>query len=200
MAHAAPPPAPPQKAAGSSKGSAGKSHDRGAQIETLRALLEPVVARTGCELTALELVASGKRTTLRLYVDRAGGVGVDHCAAVSQAVGPVLDVADPLPTAYDLEVSSPGIDRLVQRPEDFRRFAGFRAKVRLAAVSERRNLGGVLRGLEDGDVLLESQGVVNRIPLVDIERVRLDLTLEEFEQLGPPAIADEDPTPSAGAL
>ncbi len=174
-----------------------KPTDRRSQIAALRALLEPVVARVGCDLTGVELVGSGRRLTLRLYVDRAGGVGVDHCAAVSVAVGPVLDVADPFPGAYELEVSSPGIDRLVQRPEDFQRFAGFRAKVRLAAVSERRNLTGVLRGLDGEVVLLETSSETLRLPLAEIERVRLDLTLEEFERLGPPAAPDAD-EPSRG--
>ncbi len=190
---------PPAKQATEHRAADSKPGDRRQQIETLRALLEPVVERLGCELVALELGGSGRKPLLRLYVDRVGGVGVDHCAAVSVAVGPVLDVADPIPAAYDLEVSSPGIDRLVQRPQDFERFSGFRAKVRLSAVTERRNMNGTLRGLDGAHVLLERQGEITRIPIDEIDRVRLDLTLEEFERLGPPATADEDPTPSAGA-
>lgn len=170
--------------------------------DTLRSLLEPVIARLGCELVAIELAGSSRRPTLRLYVDRAGGVGVDHCAAVSRAVSPVLDVADPFPAAYELEVSSPGIERPVERPQDFVRFAGYRAKVRVAEPEgQRRTLSGVLRGL-DGDLLcLEVGGELHRLPLADVDKVRLDLTLEEFERLGRPSDIGEDapPNPAEGA-
>lgn len=170
------------------------SPDRHHLHATLRELLEPVVERLGCELVALDLAGPTRNPVLRLYIDRAGGIGVDQCAAVSAAVGPVLDVADPFPAAYELEVSSPGIDRPVERPKDFLRFAGFRARVRLAA-SGRKSLAGVLRGYEDGHVLLETAEGLTRLTMTDIERVRLDLTLEEFVRLGPPAAAGQDPTP-----
>lgn len=167
--------------------------------ENLRALLEPVVARLGCELVALELAGSPRRPALRLYVDRPGGVSVDHCAAVSSSVGPVLDVADPFAGAYDLEVSSPGIERPVERLQDFERFKGFKARVKLASAEARRTVSAVLRGVDGDVVLLEMQGALTRAPLADIERCRLDLTLEEFERLGPPTMVDADPPSPAGA-
>lgn len=168
--------------------------DRQQLHDSLRALLEPVVERLGCELVALDVAGAARHPILRLYIDRTGGIGVDICGAVSAAVGPVLDVADPFPDAYELEVSSPGIDRPVERPKDFLRFTGLRARVRLAAAG-RKSLSGVLRGYEDGQVLLETAEGLMRLPMIDIERVRLDLTLEEFMRLGPPAVAGQDPTP-----
>lgn len=168
----------------------------------LRALLEAAVARCGCEIVAIELGGTGRKPTLRVYVDRpAGGVTIDDCAAVTRAISPLLDVADPLPGAYALEVSSPGIERPVERAQDFARFAGFRARVKLGPSSERRNATGVLRGLDGDVVVLDVQGELLRLPLVDVDRVRLDLTLEEFERLGPPSadLADEAPSPAEGA-
>lgn len=152
--------------------------------DTLRALLTPVVERCGCDLVCLEISGSGVHPTLRMYIDRPGGVSIEHCSMVSHAVSPLLDVADPLPDSYELEVSSPGIERPVERREDFLRFQGFRAKVRLVPGAPNRNLSGVLRGLDGDDVLLESQGEQRRLPMASLEKVRLDLSLEEFEKLG----------------
>lgn len=154
--------------------------------DDLRALLAPVVARCGAELVAVDLGGTPRKPLLRLYIDRSGGVTVDLCAEVSRAVSPVLDVEDPIPSAYELEVSSPGIDRPVERPEDFARFKGYRAKVRLASGVERRAWTGLLGGLEDGQVLLEVGGETHRFPMALVDRVRLDLTLEEFARLGSP--------------
>ena len=88
-----------------------------------------------------------------------------------------------MPGAYSLEVSSPGIERPVERAEDFARFTGFRARIKLGPSSERRNATGVLRGLEGDVVVLDVQGELLKLPLMDVDRVHLDLTLEEFERL-----------------
>lgn len=168
----------------------------------LRALLEPAVARCGCEIVSIELAGHSRRPSLRIFVDRpAGGVTIADCTAVTHAISPLLDVADPLPNAYDLEVSSPGIERPVERPQDFARFTGFRARIKFGPTSERRSATGVLRGLDGDRILLDVSGEVLRIPLADVDRVRLDLTLEEFERLGPPATAPavELPSPAEGA-
>ena len=105
-----------------------------------------------------------------------------------------------MPGAYSLEVSSPGIERPVERPEDFARFTGFRARIKLGPSSERRNATGVLRGLEGAVVVLDVQGELLKLPLMDVDRVHLDLTLEEFERLGPPSadLADETLSPAEG--
>lgn len=167
----------------------------------LRALLEPAVARCGCEIVAIELGGRSKKPSLRIFVDRPqGGVSISDCAAVTHAISPILDVADPLPGSYELEVSSPGIERPVERPADFVKFTGFRARVKLGPMSERRNATGVLRGLDGDSVCLDVGGELLRLPLADVDRVRLDLTLEEFERLGPPAATPpvELPAPAEG--
>jgi ribosome maturation factor RimP len=166
-------------------------------VAVLRRILEPVVEREGCDLVALEILGSPGRALLRVYIDRIGGVNVDVCAKVSRAISPALDVEDPFPGTYDLEVSSPGIERPLQRENDFRRFVGFGVKVKLAPGPERRRYSGTLRGLEDGHVLVEVQAdcQTHRLPFDQIEKAHLDLDDEQFAQLE----ATNNPLASIGA-
>ena len=96
---------------------------------TLRTLLASTVERLGYWISAIELANDHRGLIVRLFIDGPGGVGIADCAKVTREISPLLDVEDPIPDNYNLEVSSPGIDRLIERPEDFVRFAGFRAKV-----------------------------------------------------------------------
>jgi ribosome maturation factor RimP len=115
-----------------------------------------------------------ERRNASVYIDHERGIGLDDCASVSDQLSAVLDVEDPLQGRYDLEVSSPGLDRPLVFPEHFRRFEGSRAKVRLSEKLEgRRSLEGVLRGCEDGIVSLESDGRLWAIPVNRIEIARL---------------------------
>ena len=116
---------------------------------TLTQLARRVVEPMGYELVGVEYFQrGGGASTLRVYIDHARGITLDDCAAVSHQLSGVLDVEDPLPGHYDLEVSSPGLDRPLVFPEHFARFAGQRIKVRLAEKIEgRRKLEGVLLGL-----------------------------------------------------
>jgi ribosome maturation factor RimP len=152
-------------------------------VPGLRRILEPVVEREGCELVAIEILGSPGRALLRVYIDTIGGVNVDVCARVSRAISPVLDVEDPFPGAWELEVSSPGIERPLQRENDFRRFVGFGVKVKLAPGPERRRYSGLLKGLEDGHVLVEVDGQVHKLALDQIDKAHLDLDDEQFARL-----------------
>jgi ribosome maturation factor RimP len=152
-------------------------------VPSLRRLLEPVVEREGCELVAIEILGSPGRALLRVYIDTIGGVNVDVCARVSRAISPVLDVEDPFPGAWELEVSSPGIERPLQRETDFRRFVGFGVKVKLAPGPERRRYSGLLKGLEDGHVLVEVDGQIFKLALDQIDKAHLDLDDEQFARL-----------------
>ncbi len=141
--------------------------------ERLITLLEPAVAAMGYELADID-VHLGRRGVLRLYIDRAGGVTVDDCQRVSEQVGALLDVEDPLPGAYNLEVSSPGFDRRLRTQAHFERFVGERVRIELRDAREgRRNFTGRLTGLENGSVLLEVDGEMWRLPLNDIAIARL---------------------------
>ena len=91
---------------------------------TLKALLQPVVEALDCELWGLELQSGGKRKLLRIYIDREDGIGVEDCERVSRQSGSVLDVEDPITGEYTLEVSSPGMDRLLFKLEQYPAYVG----------------------------------------------------------------------------
>jgi ribosome maturation factor RimP len=116
----------------------------------------------------------GRRGLLRLFIDREGGVTVDDCQRVSEQVGALLDVEDPLPGSYVLEVSSPGFDRRLRTLAHFARFEGEQAKIELIDLRDgRRNLTGRLAGVAGSDVLIEVEGQMWRVPLNDIAMARL---------------------------
>ena len=150
----------------------------------LRTLLAPAIAEVGFELVAIELLGTPNRPMLRLSIDSDRGVEVDDCARVHHAVTPLLDAADPFPGAWDFEVSSPGIDRPVQRLEDFARFVGFRARIVLVEGLPRRRYTGDLRGVLEQDVQIEVDGVVHAVPFEDIERCHLVLDLAAYKAVG----------------
>ena len=141
--------------------------------ERLIALLEPPLAALGYELADLD-VHLGRRGLLRLFIDREAGVKLEDCERVSEQLGAWLDVEDPLPGSYVLEVSSPGFDRRLRTLAHFTRFAGERAKVELKDAREgRRNLTGKLAGTDAERVLIDVDGEVWRVPLNDIAMARL---------------------------
>lgn len=150
---------------------------------TLRALIEPALTRAGFDLVAIEWISSRSGPTLRLSIDKPGGVTIDDCGLASERVSPLLDEADPIVGRYLLEVSSPGIERPVQRLEDFLRFAGYRVKVKLVEGPPRRRYTGTIARVEDRDVVLEVDGAEHRIAFDTIERANLDLTLDEYQSL-----------------
>jgi ribosome maturation factor RimP len=141
--------------------------------ERLIALIEPPLAAMGFELADLD-VHLGRRGLLRLFIDREQGVTLDDCERVSGQLGAWLDVEDPLPGSYVLEVSSPGFDRRLRTQQHFARFAGERVKVDLKDAREgRRRLTGKLVGTETGLVLIDVDGEVWRVALNDIAMARL---------------------------
>lgn len=155
-------------------------------IETLRALAGPLAERQGCEIVAIELLGSpsGGRV-LRVSVDRPGGATIDDCTRVSRGLSRALDEADPIDGAYTLEVSTPGMERPLQREKDFLYFAGCDARLKLYGMDGRRRSKVRLLGASSGvvRVRLES-GEEREIPLDDIERANLVLDLDQYARLG----------------
>lgn len=140
----------------------------------LRELLGPSIAGLGCELVGIEYHPNSANALLRIYIDRAEGVTVDDCERVSRQVSALLDVADPVPGHYTLEVSSPGLDRPLFEPEHFQRFTGRQTRVQLGmALDGRRRFVGEILGLRDGELLLRCEGTEVAIPLDRIEKARL---------------------------
>ena len=110
-------------------------------------------------------------------LDRDHRMTVDDCAEISHAISAVLDVADPIPGTYTLEVSSPGIDRPLVRPHDYERFAGFEAKLETTEpLDGRKRFSGLLEGLEGDEVLLRQEGELVRIPFRAIRKAKLTLS------------------------
>lgn len=138
--------------------------------EALLTLLEPAVEGLGYELVELEFQGG----VLRLYIDQPQGVTLDDCEKVSRQIGTVLDVADPIPRAYSLEVSSPGLDRPLRKPDDFERCAGKRARIELSLpLDGRRRFSGTLQGLEHDKVLIDVDGMRFQLPFAQIGKARL---------------------------
>jgi len=143
--------------------------------DKLQAMIEPLVESMGYELVLLEFSPHKGSAMVRLFIDAPGGITLGDCEKVSREVEGVLDVEDPIPQNYRLEVSSPGLDRPLVKPAHFERFAGSVAKVQMAAPQHgRRKFQGVLKGLNNGNVVLETAdaGTVE-LGLDQIERARL---------------------------
>ena len=120
-------------------------------------IAEPVVKANGCELWDVEYVREGDQRFLRLYLDKEGGVDINDCEAVSRAVDPLLDEADPIAESYHFEVCSAGLERALKRPSDFERFMGSAVTVKLyRPYNGMKEIPAVLRGYDNGKVTVEA--------------------------------------------
>ncbi len=138
-------------------------------------LLTPTVESLGFELWGLELLSPNRRATLRLFIEREEGVSVDDCATVSRHVSAVMDVEDPINGEYTLEVSSPGIDRLLFKPEQYALYVGEPIEVRLRLPFDgRRKFRGWLMGLENDDVIVRVDDHDYLLPLGAVDRARVE--------------------------
>ena len=141
--------------------------------ERLIELLEPPIGALGFELVDLE-AHTGGRGLLRVYIDRDPEVTLSDCELVSGQLSAFLDVEDPLPGSYVLEVSSPGLDRKLRTLAHFRRFAGQEVKIQLKRARDgRRRLRGRLLGVEDNEVVVEVDGNLWRVGISEIATARL---------------------------
>lgn len=145
----------------------------------LTQLLKPTIEDMGYALWGIELISPGRRPTVRIYIDADTGVSVDDCAQVSHHVSGVLDVEDPIKGEYTLEVSSPGVDRLLFEPEQYEPYVGEIVDVRLRLpVQGRRRFKGILMGT-DGEMLLVSIDEQEfSLPLRSVDRARAFPRLE----------------------
>lgn len=148
----------------------------------IRATVQPTIEAEGYRLIAVEISGDTTGDIVRLYCD-GPSFGVDDCAKISRALSPVLDVEDPMSGPYRLEVSSPGIDRPIQSADDFVRFAGYRAKIRLIPGAVRRRFTGTLKGISDDQILIEVDGEQHNLPLNQLDWGHLVLDLEEFSRI-----------------
>ena len=150
-------------------------------------LAEPYVRDAGFDLIEVQYGREPTGIVVRLFIDtpagegagerpaaKAGSVGLEDCERVSRDVSAALDVADLIPNAYQLEVSSPGLDRPLRRERDFARFVGESARIRLIdGVEGRRNFHGTLRAAKDGRVEIACDGRSYSLPIDDIQKANL---------------------------
>ena len=150
----------------------------------IRAVAERVAASRGLDVWDIQSRREAVGHVVRVFIDRPGpsaspeeSVSIEDCEQVNREIGAILDVEDPLPFAYTLEVSSPGLDRPLRDADDYSRFAGRLAKVVVSeAVDNQKAFEGRLRGIDQGNVLLEaSNGRLHRLPWRLIARGRLDV-------------------------
>ncbi len=151
--------------------------DPAKRIETI---IEPTLQDMGFDLVRVQ-VSGVQQRTLQIMAEHNddGTMTVEDCAAISRSVSALLDVEAPIKGSYTLEVSSPGLDRPLTRPQDYIRFAGLEARVELSQPMDgRRRFRGRIDGMSDGVVRLELKGDRVEIPYTDIERAKLILNDE----------------------
>jgi ribosome maturation factor RimP len=142
--------------------------------ERLVGLVEPLLERLGYELVDLEFSGGRGSAMLRVFIDRQAGVGIEDCEVVSREVSALLDVHDPVATGYRLEVSTPGLDRVLRTPAHYARFAGAQVAVELAVPREgrRRYTGRLLQSDADGMELMV-EGAAVAFPYREVAQARL---------------------------
>lgn len=142
--------------------------------QKLVALLEPVAESLGCELWGVEFFSQGRRSLLRIYIDKADGISVEDCERVSRQASSVLDVEDPISSEYTLEVSSPGMDRPLFKLSHYLQSVGERVQVKLRMPFEgRRKFTGLLKGVEDEEVVLEVDNEEYVLPFESIDKANV---------------------------
>ncbi len=146
------------------------------QRARVRALAEDLLINLGYELVELEFAQSDESALLRLYIDREEGITLDDCTHVSRMLGALLDVEDPISGRYDLEISSPGLNRRLSQPKDFQARLGETIKVKLAKpLNGRRRFKGILRDCQENPmtVTIEVDGETFIVPLDETSRCSL---------------------------
>jgi ribosome maturation factor RimP len=154
---------------------------QGSIEERVRGLAERVTMERGLELVHAEVAGPEGKPILRIYIDKPGGVTHEDCSEVSLHLGTVLDVEDFIHSAYTLEVSSPGLERGLYKPQDYERFSGRMAKMKSrVAINGQRNFRGRILALEGGKVIFEDKtsGRVT-VPFEHIVKANLELDVEE---------------------
>lgn len=140
----------------------------------LTEMLSPAVEATGFELVGIEFIRAGKHSTLRIYIDHEDGIDVDACAEVSHQVSAVLDVEDPISTEYNLEVSSPGLDRPLFNAKQYQDQKGQIVSLQLVMPSDgRRNFKGEIVSVEGNMVTLSVDGKEYTIALSNVKKANI---------------------------
>ncbi|HEY3306857.1 MAG TPA: ribosome maturation factor RimP [Desulfuromonadaceae bacterium] len=153
-------------------------------IEKVIVLAQPILESMHLELVDIEYKRSGRESVLRLFIDKEGGVNLDDCADLSRELSAIIDVEDFIPVSYNLEVSSPGLDRPLKKPADYDRFVGRLIRIKTYepfqddAGNRRKTFLGHLLGLQNGVVVIRlTEGQTASIPLERIAKANLEFQL-----------------------
>ncbi|MBQ4831710.1 ribosome maturation factor RimP [Pseudoalteromonas sp. MMG010] len=142
--------------------------------QDLVTMLTPAVEMLGFELHGLEFVQAGRHSTLRVYIDHENGISVDNCVDSSRQISAILDVEDPITNEYDLEVSSPGVDRPLFKQDHYEKAQGEEVRVRTKLPQDgRRNFKGDLIAVSSDMITLKSDGEEHLIMLSNVERANI---------------------------
>ena len=143
--------------------------------QQIEQLLQPTVEAMGFDLWGVEYVSQGRHSVLRVYIDAEQGISVDDCAAVSHQAGSVLDVEEPINGEYTLEVSSPGMDRLLFKLEQYPQYANEVIELRLRSPFEgRRKFKGILKGIEGEDIVVQVDDHEYLLPHSAVDKARIE--------------------------
>jgi ribosome maturation factor RimP len=143
-------------------------------LNVIEQIINPKLVELGIELVDIQYTREGGRWFLRIFIDQPTGIGLEDCQLVSESIDPLLDEYDPIPHAYTLEVSSPGLDRPLKKPADFARFAGEHVKLTtFAPVEGRRKFKGKIIAAENHSITLDVQGDKFVLPFEQVASARL---------------------------
>jgi ribosome maturation factor RimP len=151
--------------------------------QTLRMLLSPIAQEQGLVISGIEFITEGRGLNVAFYLDGPNGVTIDQCTQFSRSSSVLLDVEDPISGAYNLEVSSPGFNRLIERKEDFLRFVGYKVRIKIA--HRKSKIDGVLQTIEDEGFTIKNDFELRQIRYEDCVSVRLLPTMEQYQSLAP---------------
>jgi ribosome maturation factor RimP len=158
-----------------------KPMDKANVTNRIKNIAEQVTNSQNLELVQIEVVGADSNPTVRIFIDKTGGVTHDDCVAVSREVEAILDADDFMPSSYTLEVSSPGLERGLYSLKDFEKYAGRLAKIKThTAINGQKNFRGSIVGIEDENVLFadKTNGFV-RIPFAVVGKANLEIDLDE---------------------
>ena len=150
-------------------------------VQKLNELLEPLVQDLGFEFVGLEYNNNPKQSVLRIYIDHENGVGIDDCETVSRETAALLDVKDPIRSRYNLEVSSPGLDRPLFTPAHYSEYKGYKVKINLFVPQDgRRNFSGPILSADDNSVNIDQDGSAVKLEIENIAKAKL---IPDYEKI-----------------
>ncbi len=147
-------------------------------LEKIEGILEPLATSLGCELVACEWASDLGRRILRVFIDKEDGVMLEDCESFSRLIDPLLDVEGLVPEKYDLEVSSPGLNRPLRKQKDFEKFTGECVSIKTSEpLNNRSNYKGLLQGVKGQTIQLEIDHEIFEIPLNLILKANLEFNI-----------------------